>query len=56
MPALLFSDFLLIMMASGREVEFEFLVFGKWGSEYCFLVKLGQNLESDVIKSCKRCF
>lgn len=57
MPALLFSDFLLIVTASGGKVEFGFVVFVRWGSEYHFITKLGQNPESDVmvIKSHKRC-
>lgn len=56
MAALLFSNFLLIMMSSRGKVKFGFALFLRWGSAYRFFTKLGQNLESDVmvIKPHKR--
>lgn len=56
MAALLFSDFLLIMMSSRGKVKFGFALFLRRSSAYRFITKLGQNPESDVmvIKPRKR--
>lgn len=55
MPALLISDF-LIVVPSGGKVEFGLVGFVRWGSEYQFIPKSGQNLESDGIKISQEVF
>lgn len=50
------GDFLLIVVPSGGKVGFGFVGFVRWGSEYQFIPKSGQNLESDGVKISQEVF